>query len=91
MTDYSATWNSPTPRFDWKKVGNRQDEIDPTVRNWANLSVVYGEAAGIDPRLVMAIVLNEGADSNLSMGGTEGAVKDDVRWWTSPLRIILLA
>lgn len=36
------------------------EKIDPNVRPWVGSAVKYGNSAGIDPRLVMAIVYNEG-------------------------------
>ncbi|MEV6555825.1 hypothetical protein AB0M22_08925 [Nocardia sp. NPDC051756] len=36
------------------------EKIDPDVQPWVGSAVKYGNAAGIDPRLVMAIVYNEG-------------------------------
>jgi hypothetical protein len=37
------------------------DNLDPLTKMWATAAVKYGNQAGIDPRLVLAIVLNEGA------------------------------
>ncbi|QBS43803.1 hypothetical protein [Nocardia sp. CS682] len=36
------------------------EKIDPDVRPWVGSAVKYGNTAGIDPRLVLAIVYNEG-------------------------------
>ncbi|MGK8556143.1 hypothetical protein [Nocardia gipuzkoensis] len=63
MTDFTYTWNSPAPKFTRKRDGNGEDDIDRHVSSWAKDSVKYGNAAGVDPRLVLAIVYNEGADT----------------------------
>ncbi|MFB7719334.1 hypothetical protein [Nocardia sp. NPDC056100] len=63
MTDYTYTWNSAPPKFTWKKDGNGELELESHVNSWAQDSVKYGTAAGVDPRLVMAIIYNEGADT----------------------------
>ncbi|MEV6428791.1 hypothetical protein [Nocardia sp. NPDC051463] len=39
---------------------SEMEKLDPRVRSWVGSAVKYGNAAGIDPRLVMAIVYNEG-------------------------------
>ncbi|MBH0775023.1 hypothetical protein [Nocardia bovistercoris] len=87
MTDYSATWRSPAPKFNRNpKVQGVPEDVDPKVFRWLESSVRHGAEAGIDPRLVMAIVLNEGADSNLTWDGKQGELKDWLREKTSPLR-----
>ncbi|WP_157172013.1 hypothetical protein [Nocardia higoensis] len=87
MSDYSATWSSPPPKFEWKPdVHGMPEDMDPKVARWAEDSVTYGEAAGVDPRLVMAIVLNEGADANLTWDGRYGELKDWLREYTTPFR-----
>lgn len=84
MSNYSATWSSSPPKFNWNP--SELDDVDPKVARWIQDSVRYGEAAGVDPRLVMAIVLNAGADANLTWGGKQGELKDWLRENTSPLR-----
>ncbi|MGY0502175.1 hypothetical protein ACWZHB_27115 [Nocardia sp. FBN12] len=87
MTDYTNTWNSPPPKFNWNPdVHGTPEDVDPKVAQWALDSVRAGGAAGVDPRLVMAIVLNEGADANLTWDGHQGELKDWVRRNTSPFR-----
>jgi hypothetical protein len=46
------------------------DKYDPQIKYWAMLAVKYGEEAGVDPHLVMAVVLKEGATRTLE--GTSG-------------------
>ncbi len=82
----SAGWNTPPPTFTEKRTDNHRDKLDPYLSSWMDDSVKYGKQTGIDPRLVMAIVLNEGATRE-QKGGRAGATAYDLgRWATSPLR-----
>lgn len=63
MADMTYTWDSPPPEFKWKYEGNGEAELEGRVPAWGQDSVKYGSAAGVDPRLVMAIVYNEGGDT----------------------------
>ncbi|GAA5103582.1 hypothetical protein [Nocardia iowensis] len=80
--DMIATWESrPSTllELDLSKLGN----VDPRLKAWAAAAVKYGNEAGIDPRLVMSIILNEGARRTLVGLGEPW---DDFRWLTSGLR-----
>ncbi|WP_225725458.1 MULTISPECIES: hypothetical protein [unclassified Nocardia] len=87
MTDLTSTWSNPALQFDWNLSAHiTPPGVDPTVARWAHYSAMYGNEAGIDPRLVMAIVFNEGADANLTWGGAQGELKDSIRKSTSTFR-----
>ncbi|MBU3065995.1 hypothetical protein KO481_31295 [Nocardia sp. NEAU-G5] len=80
--DKLAAWDSPASTLtadDLAVLGS----TDPHLKAWIAAAVKYGDAAGIDPRLVMAIVLNEGATRTLAGAGE---IYDDFRWLTSGLR-----
>lgn len=63
-----GTWTTPAAHMtpaDLSKLGN----LDPRMQTWIAAAVKYGNQAGVDPRLVMAIVLNEGATRTLNNQG----------------------
>jgi hypothetical protein len=58
--DRIATWDTPAAPLD--EVNSAAlDQYGPQMKNWAMLAVRYGNQAGVDPRLVLAMVLQEGA------------------------------
>ncbi|RJO75218.1 hypothetical protein D5S18_17855 [Nocardia panacis] len=80
--DKLAAWEARSPEFtewDLGKLGN----VDPRLKKWAAAAVKYGNAAGVDPRLIMSIILNEGATRTLQ---GLGEPYDDFRWITSVFR-----
>ncbi|MFX0574295.1 hypothetical protein [Nocardia nepalensis] len=81
-----ASWTATPPRFVPKTTGNQRDEVDPYLSSWIDDSVEYGQRAGIDPRLVMAIVLNEGGSRALETGRAGATAYDLGRWATDPIR-----
>ncbi|MQY19483.1 hypothetical protein NRB20_25730 [Nocardia sp. RB20] len=62
-------------------------KIDPTLRPWTEAAVTYGNQAGIDPRLVLAIVANEGATRTLQGGSGLSDEYDIGRYLTDPARV----
>ncbi|MGF6887312.1 hypothetical protein ABIA39_004447 [Nocardia sp. GAS34] len=61
-------------------------KIDPALRPWAESAVKYGNRAGVDPRLVLAIVANEGATRTLEAGAGFNDEIDIARYLTDPAR-----
>ncbi|WP_405164719.1 amidase domain-containing protein [Nocardia sp. NBC_01499] len=63
MVDMSneASWNAPAPKFDFNPKGHGADGFKPAEVRWAESAVDWGNEAGIDPRLVMATLFEEGA------------------------------
>ncbi|MFQ6393161.1 hypothetical protein ACLMAJ_06895 [Nocardia sp. KC 131] len=57
LDSYSTEPVKCTLNPNWESEMNK---LDPRVRSWVGSAVKYGNTAGIDPRLVMAIVYNEG-------------------------------
>ncbi|MFD4457030.1 hypothetical protein [Nocardia sp. NPDC058480] len=53
-----ASWKEEPKRC--VRKDQNQKALDPLVQQWVDASVKYGNEAGIDPQLVMTIVLNEG-------------------------------
>ncbi|WP_278260474.1 hypothetical protein [Nocardia sp. AG03] len=54
-----STWNTPAPKLtavDLKAL----DAYGPQMKTWAMLAVQYGNEAGVDPRMVLAMALQEG-------------------------------
>lgn len=69
-----ATWKSSAPKCELNPEGQRDyGGSNEIVRGWIDDSVKYGNAAGVDPKLVLAIVYNEGgnrADTTLEQVGS---------------------
>ncbi|WP_067667693.1 hypothetical protein [Nocardia miyunensis] len=80
--DRIATWETPGQTLTAADL-NALGDINPQVKTWIAASVKYGNAAGVDPRLVMAVVLNEGATRTLQ---GKGENYDDFRLLTSGFR-----
>ncbi|WP_067841865.1 hypothetical protein [Nocardia lijiangensis] len=69
-----ATWKSSAPKCELNPEGHRDyggsNDIE---KGWIDDAVKYGNAAGVDPKLVLAIVYNEGgnrADTPLEQAGS---------------------
>ncbi|WP_330183262.1 hypothetical protein OHB26_06160 [Nocardia sp. NBC_01503] len=58
--DNLATWRTPTATLTAVNV-DALNPYGPQMKNWAMLAVKYGNEAGVDPRLVLAMALQEGA------------------------------
>jgi hypothetical protein len=58
--DRIATWDTPAPTLTAADLG-ALDQYGPQMKAWAMAAVKYGNEAGVDPRLVLAMVLQEGA------------------------------
>ncbi|MCP2277514.1 hypothetical protein APR09_003082 [Nocardia amikacinitolerans] len=59
LDSYSAEPVKCTLNPNWE---SELAKIDPDVRPWVGAAVKYGNEAGVDPRLVLAIVYNEGGN-----------------------------
>lgn len=83
-----ATWKSSAPKCELNPEGQRDyDGSNDIVRGWIDDAVKYGNAAGVDPKLVLAIVYNEGgnrADTSLEQAGS--GVWDATREILNPIR-----
>jgi len=58
--DRITTWETPAATLNAVNP-SALDQYGPQMKSWAELSVKYGNQAGIDPRMVLAMVLQEGA------------------------------
>lgn len=58
--DNMTTWETPAPTLTAENLG-ALDKYGPQMKQWAMLSVKYGNEAGVDPRMVLAMALQEGA------------------------------
>jgi hypothetical protein len=58
--DNAATWTDPTTSLSAVDL-SALDAYGPQMKTWAILSVKYGNEAGVDPRMVLAMALQEGA------------------------------
>ncbi|MFI7528046.1 hypothetical protein [Nocardia salmonicida] len=86
-SDYiRSTWDSPSAQFT-PKPGSDDVEMGPYLKPWIADSVRYGKETGIDPRLVMAIVLGEGDHRYDGWSGKVWpSLVDYGRWASSPVR-----
>lgn len=64
-----ATWNTPPPTLTAVDL-SALDAYGPQMKTWAMLSVQYGNEAGVDPRMVLAMALQEGAPLRSGLGST---------------------
>lgn len=81
-----STWNTSPTQFT-PKPGSDDVEMGPYLKPWIEDSVRYGKETGIDPRLVMAIVLGEGDHRYDGWSGKAWpSLVDYGRWATSPVR-----
>ncbi|WP_216894124.1 hypothetical protein [Nocardia alni] len=80
--DNISTWNAAPTQLS----AVDPSKLDPSMRTWVESAVKYGNQAGVDPRLVMAVVLNEGATRNQVLGGVDNTGYDAVRYLGSPFR-----
>lgn len=62
-----ATWNIPPTTLTAVDL-SALDAYGPQMKTWAMLSVKYGNEAGVDPRLVLAMALQEGAPLRSGLG-----------------------
>jgi hypothetical protein len=81
--DSIATWDTPAATLTAADLS----KLDPAIRAWAESAVKYGNQAGIDPRLVMAIVANEGATRTLQAGTGLNDEIDVARYLSDPARV----
>ncbi len=58
--DNMATWQTPASTLTAADL-SALDQYGPQMKEWAMLSVKYGNEAGVDPRMVLAMALQEGA------------------------------
>ncbi|MQY21739.1 hypothetical protein [Nocardia macrotermitis] len=58
--DTIATWYTPASTLTAADLA-ALDQYGPQMKKWAVLSVQYGNEAGVDPRMVLSMVLQEGA------------------------------
>ena len=72
--DRIATWETPAATLTAANL-SALDKYGPQMKNWAMLSVKYGNEAGVDPRMVLAMVLQEGAPLRT---GLENKLYDDL-------------
>lgn len=62
------TWMASRPSFSPIQPQKSGPVINKFADRWINDAATYGRQAGVDPRLVVAIMLNEGVDFNSSEG-----------------------
>ncbi|MFD4428239.1 hypothetical protein [Nocardia sp. NPDC058497] len=67
--DNMATWNTPPLTLTAVDL-SALDAYGPQMKTWAMLAVQYGNEAGVDPRLVLAMALQEGAPLRSGLGST---------------------
>ncbi|WP_431950295.1 hypothetical protein [Nocardia lijiangensis] len=72
----SSTWDTPPPSFDRKPDQSKVDGLRPGQRALVWDSVISGSMAGVDPRLVLAIALEEAADQH----DDDGTLHDLDQW-----------
>ncbi|MGV9823833.1 amidase domain-containing protein [Nocardia xishanensis] len=72
----SSTWDTPPPSFDRKPDQSKVDGLRPGQRTLVWDSVISGSMAGVDPRLVLAIALEEAADQH----DDDGTLHDLNQW-----------
>jgi len=72
----NATWDTPptpTTAVDTSDL----DTYGPQMKSWAMMAVEYGNEAGVDPDMVLAMALQEGAPLRTGLMGRPGA-KDNL-------------
>lgn len=62
-----ASWKTPAAGLTVADL-SALDQYGPQMKNWAILAVKYGNEAGVDPRLVLAMALQEGAPLRTGLG-----------------------
>ncbi|MFJ4658007.1 hypothetical protein ACIP5Y_42635 [Nocardia sp. NPDC088792] len=67
----SATWDAP-PTLTRAANLDALDVYGPQMKGWAEAAVKYGNDAGVDPDLVLAMVLQEGAPLRTGYRGAPG-------------------
>ncbi|MGW4535393.1 hypothetical protein ACWEOI_31020 [Nocardia sp. NPDC004340] len=68
--DNMATWKTPVkPQPLTEADLNALNQYGPQMKRWAMLAVQYGNDAGVDPRLVLAMALQEGAPLRSGLEG----------------------
>lgn len=65
--DNIVSWYSPAAKLTAVNLG-ALDAYGPQMKSWAELAVKYGNEAGVDPRLVLAMALQEGAPLRSGLG-----------------------
>lgn len=65
--DDIVAWDSPAPKLTAMNL-DALNAYGPQMKSWAELAVKYGNEAGVDPRLVLAMVLQEGAPLRSGLG-----------------------
>ncbi|MFI9505672.1 hypothetical protein [Nocardia sp. NPDC052566] len=69
-----STWQTPQAKLSALDL-SQLDKYGPLVKSWAIMAVKYGNEAGVDPRLVLTMALQEGASLRT------GYPKDGVNLW----------
>ncbi|MBU3066330.1 hypothetical protein KO481_33025 [Nocardia sp. NEAU-G5] len=69
--DNITTWETPAPTLTAENL-SALDKYGPQMKKWAMLSVKYGNEAGVDPRMVLAMALQEGAPLRTGYDRGEG-------------------
>ncbi|MEV6065165.1 hypothetical protein AB0L82_01320 [Nocardia sp. NPDC052001] len=67
----AATWTAPPTPTTAVDTG-ALDKYGPQLTSWAKEAVKYGNEAGVDPDLVLAMALQEGAPLRLGLEGSAG-------------------
>ncbi len=65
--DTAATWTDPAKSLSAVDL-SALDAYGPQMKTWAILAVKYGNEAGVDPRMVLAMALQEGAPLRSGLG-----------------------
>ncbi|WP_141717567.1 hypothetical protein [Nocardia altamirensis] len=82
--DKMATWEGPASTLTTMDLA-ALDKYGPQMKHWALLAVKYGREAGVDPRLVLAMVLQEGAPLRTGLDtGMFNALKDPSTYRPDP-------
>ncbi|MDO3650375.1 hypothetical protein [Nocardia mangyaensis] len=83
-----ASWKSSAPKCELNPEGQRDyGGSNSIVTGWIDDAVAYGNAAGVDPKLVLAIIYNEGgnrSDTQLEHAGS--GILDAGREIGNPIR-----
>lgn len=66
--DNTVSWLTPMGSLTAVDL-SKLDAYGPQMKSWAILAVKYGNEAGVDPRLVLAMVMQEGAPLNAGWMG----------------------
>ncbi|MFX0574846.1 hypothetical protein [Nocardia nepalensis] len=82
--DRIATWETPAPTLTAADL-RALDQYGPQMKSWATLAVKYGNEAGVDPRMALAMVLQEGAPLRTGLeGNLYSALQDPSTYHPNP-------